>query len=334
MEKVERYIYAVTKRLPEKQRGDIEKELRSLIEDMLNARSGEGDVSARDVEAVLTELGNPAELADQYREKKNQLIGPENYDLYLFVLKIVIAALAFAVTLAITIGFIVNPPQGLFEIFDSYFNALLTALFQGFAWVTIVFAVFEHFNFNPGKEFKDKEWSPADLPALPVKEVLLKPAESIVGIIFAILAFVLFNTADHLIGIYVFSEDALTRIIPLFNPSVFRSLLPLLNIMLAIGIVKEILKLITGRWTVSLAFINTTFNLVSLGLFAIFINSQGLLNHDFAAYWVELELIPFDADPAAMWAQAVKGLTVVVALALFIDSIVNLVKAFKYKISI
>ena len=39
MEMVERYIYAVTKKLPEKQRSDIEQELRSLIEDMLSAQA-------------------------------------------------------------------------------------------------------------------------------------------------------------------------------------------------------------------------------------------------------------------------------------------------------
>jgi uncharacterized membrane protein len=71
MEKLERYIYAVTKKLPEKQRGDIEKELRSLIGDMLADRVGENEASSDDMEAVLIELGNPNELADQYREKSN-----------------------------------------------------------------------------------------------------------------------------------------------------------------------------------------------------------------------------------------------------------------------
>ena len=327
MEKVDRYVYAVTRRLPEKQRSDIEKELRSLIEDMLGARAGEGEVSNRDIEAVLTELGNPAELADQYREKKKYLIGPENFDLYVFVLKIVIAAVAFGITLALTIGYFVNPPQSLAEIAGGYFNALVTALFQGFAWVTVVFAIFEHYDFRPGKEFKDEEWSPADLPELPVREALIKPAEAIVGIIFAVLALILFNTADHLIGIYIFSEDTATRIIPLFNHVLFRSLLPLLNIMLVIGIIKEILKLIIGRWTLSLAVINAAFNLVSFALFAIFINSAGLINPEFAAFWVDLGLIPSDADLMALWSQAAKGLTIVVALALLIDTIVNFVKA-------
>lgn len=334
MEKLERYIYAVTRRLPEKQRSDIEKELRSLIEDMLYDRTAGVEASPKDVDVVLTELGNPIELADQYREKKNYLIGPENYDLYIFVLKIVVAAVAFGITLALTIGYFVNPPQSLTEIIGGYLNALVTALFQGFAWVTVVFAIFEHYNFTPGKEFKDKEWSLADLPELPIKEVQIKPIESIVGIVFAILAVVLFNTADHFIGIYIFSEEAATRIIPIFNHDVFRSLLPLLNIMLAIGIFKEILKLIIGKWTPSLAVINAALNLVSFGLFTLFITSKGLLNFDFVVFWVERGIVPIEADLIVLWGKAVNGLLIGVALALLIDSAVNLVKAFKYKISV
>jgi hypothetical protein len=38
MEMIDRYVYAVTKRLPEKQREDVSDELRGLIEDMLEAR--------------------------------------------------------------------------------------------------------------------------------------------------------------------------------------------------------------------------------------------------------------------------------------------------------
>lgn len=41
MELVDRYIHAVTARLPEAQREDIKRELQSLIEDMLEERSPE-----------------------------------------------------------------------------------------------------------------------------------------------------------------------------------------------------------------------------------------------------------------------------------------------------
>ena len=333
MEKLERYIYAVTKKLPEKQRGDIEKELRSLIGDMLADRVGENEASSDDIEAVLIELGDPNELADQYREKKQYLIGPENYDTYMFVLKIVLAAVAFGITLALTIATIFDPPASFTEVVGNYFGALLNALFQAFAWVTVVFAIFEHYNFAIGKEFKDTEWTPAELPMLPVKEAEIKPIEAIIGIVFAILALILFNMYDHLIAIYFISDNAVRTVIPVFNHEVFRSLLPLLNIMLAIGIVKELIKLMIRKWTVGLAVANMFFNLASFGLFFLFINGEGLFSEAFTAFWFDAGLGPEGADPAYLWGRVISGLTIAVAVALLIDSAVNLVKGFKYQVT-
>ena len=58
-ELIARYVYAVTRELPENQRLDIDKELRSLIEDMLDERCSGSDPAITDIEAVLSELGNP-----------------------------------------------------------------------------------------------------------------------------------------------------------------------------------------------------------------------------------------------------------------------------------
>lgn len=53
MEMMERYIYAVTRKLPQSQREDIGKELRGLIEDMLEERVPIGTVTEKDLEDVL-----------------------------------------------------------------------------------------------------------------------------------------------------------------------------------------------------------------------------------------------------------------------------------------
>ncbi len=107
-EMTNRYVYAVVRRLPAAQKADIEKELRGLIEDMLAARSSEP--GKEDIDAVLSELGKPAVLAAKYGDAKNWLIGPGYYDVYLMLLKIVLAVVAFGVTVAQAIGFFVDPP--------------------------------------------------------------------------------------------------------------------------------------------------------------------------------------------------------------------------------
>ncbi len=333
MEKVENYIYAVTKRLPEKQRAAIEEALRSRINKMLDAGSGDGNSQDRDIDEVLLELGDPALLAESYRVKRRYLIGPENYDIYFLLLKIVIAAVAFGITLAFVISNIVTPPESIGGMLTDYFGGLISAIFSVFAWVTILFAVFEHFEVDIRKEVKGVKWSPQSLPPLPVVKAGIKPSEAIVWIVFTVLAIILFNTAHHLIAIYLVSDDAPTRLIPLFNLEVFRSVLPLLNIMFALGITRELLKLVARKWTFNLALFNIFANLASLGLFIFFIGTEGLWNEEFLNYWVDIGILSVDADPMALWSRIITGFTILIAFAFLLDSVVNLVKGVKNKAS-
>ena len=72
---IERYIYAVTKQLPKKNREDVSMELRGLIDDMLSERCAV-EPTERDVRDVLTELGTPRELYAKYDEDADKcLIG-------------------------------------------------------------------------------------------------------------------------------------------------------------------------------------------------------------------------------------------------------------------
>ncbi len=71
MEIVERYVYDVTRRLPEAQRKDIELELRGLIEDMLDEYVQDRDVTESDVEEVLFELGHPRSLRGNIGGRKS-----------------------------------------------------------------------------------------------------------------------------------------------------------------------------------------------------------------------------------------------------------------------
>ena len=103
---IERYIYAVTKRLPGKTREDVARELRTLIEDMLKEWCGEVTPSDKDIRVVLTELGTPNELYEQYAgDGKRCLIGPPYYTTYVFVMKIVLICVAFGMTLSAVLGF-------------------------------------------------------------------------------------------------------------------------------------------------------------------------------------------------------------------------------------
>jgi hypothetical protein len=71
---IERYVYDVTRRLPEKEQEDVRKELTANIYDMLPIQAGE-----EAVKTVLLNLGPTYDLAEQYRQKPNYLISPATY---------------------------------------------------------------------------------------------------------------------------------------------------------------------------------------------------------------------------------------------------------------
>ncbi|HKY55046.1 MAG TPA: permease prefix domain 1-containing protein [Anaerolineales bacterium] len=101
MNLIERYIAAVGRYLPEKERGDIEAEIRSMLEDMIDERNQQTGKPVHDevVVAVLEELGDPKLLAQKYAPAKRYLIGPDWYEAYVETLKRVLATALPAVAI-------------------------------------------------------------------------------------------------------------------------------------------------------------------------------------------------------------------------------------------
>ena len=99
-EMIERYVYDVVRRLPQSQREDISRELRTLIDDMMEERADSGKTEQENAEEVLKELGSPFALAGKYRDSKKYLIGPAYYEQYWFVLKIVLIAVTVGMVIA------------------------------------------------------------------------------------------------------------------------------------------------------------------------------------------------------------------------------------------
>jgi hypothetical protein len=84
MNLIDRYIAEVGRHLPEKNRDDIEAEIRSTLEDMVEER-GHQAKSADDkiIAETLEQLGDPKLLAHKYTPARRYLIGPNWYDVYL-----------------------------------------------------------------------------------------------------------------------------------------------------------------------------------------------------------------------------------------------------------
>ncbi len=100
----DRYVTATVRDLDEDQRAEVERELRTTIEDMIDGRLEAGAPSRPEAErAVLTELGDPVRLAAGYTGRPLFLIGPRVYPQWRRVMTVLLTTLVPLVT-AVTSG--------------------------------------------------------------------------------------------------------------------------------------------------------------------------------------------------------------------------------------
>jgi hypothetical protein len=88
---------------------------------MLADRTKGATPRKEDVEAVLKELGRPTALAAKYRGSKQYLIGPDYFDLYMMIVRIVVIVAPCATAFAQVIGYATNPPVNVFEAIGMFF---------------------------------------------------------------------------------------------------------------------------------------------------------------------------------------------------------------------
>ena len=154
MRLIEVYIQEVTRRLPEKMRTDIALELRSTIEDMLPEAYSE-----EDVKGVLNQLGNPAVLANGYKDQPMHLIGPRYFDLYVSLLKMIVPIVVVISLITIIaqsfIGY--NGEESILNVVITIFTEGIVSTIevgiQVFFWLTLTFAIIERLD-------KDKDPQP------------------------------------------------------------------------------------------------------------------------------------------------------------------------------
>lgn len=214
MEMVDRYIYAVTQKLPQAQRKDIDNELRGLIEDMLEERVGSESLKASDVKEVLLELGSPRNLADKYRDAKKYLIGPELFDTYILILKVVLTVVGASIGVGFVIQAILNPVLILDHFIDMIVS-LVTGLPMAFGWTTFSFAMGELVGIKQ-RDLKTQEWNPSDLPPIPDEKRQIKRGESIFGIVIYAIIIVFLAFSSKYFGIWVF-HDEFSGVVPFLN---------------------------------------------------------------------------------------------------------------------
>ncbi|MDM5209138.1 hypothetical protein LG276_19480 [Cytobacillus kochii] len=284
MEWIDVYIHEVTKRLPEKQRNDIALELKSSILDALPE-----NYSLEDVKAVLEDLGDPAEIAKNYRDAPSYLIGPDYYDLFMTTMKMILQlAIGFAVAFIVFEGVItyLNSNQDwtyIFTVFGKGIWTVLSTAIQVVFWVAIVFIIMERTGVAPYEiAGTGEKWTPDDLKnitVIPKKKGITKIDIFAAFLWTAIWGTIYFFALDR-VGIYTQNnqETGLTLLTPIFNQELLLSFWPLVLIVILCELTLTVYKWVKRQWTKSLATINTIYQLLYTILFLLIILQPNLFH--------------------------------------------------------
>jgi hypothetical protein len=276
MNLIDKYIVEVGKYLPRKNRADIEAEIRSTLEDMLEERKqSQGAADDETIIALLKEYGAPRQVAESYTGPR-YLIGPRVFPIFELVTKIVLLVL-IAVSLA-GLGISLSKselagPEFLKTIGESALG-LLGGLITAFGNIVLVFAILERV--LPAKEFEEEEkWDPAELAKEPDPD-RVKFSEQIFEMFFLVLFLIVFNLYPGIIGIGFFSESQWVFISPVLTEAFF-SYLPWINVLILLQLALNVYLLRRGVWNVPTRIMNIALELGSIALAVAMLRGPDLL---------------------------------------------------------
>jgi hypothetical protein len=273
MELIDRYTTAIGKRLPPKNRADIESEIRSTLQDMLEDRSQKSGRPVDDamISEVLKAYGAPDKVAATYLPER-YLIGPRLYPFFMLVVKIVAAVLTALAVVGMGIG-LGSAAPGLNEVVKiigkdllQYIHAIITALGN----IVLIFAILERV--LPESEIKSlkndhHEWDPAELMKAPDADAF-GLWEPIFAIVITFAGIIIFNFYPQIIG-FTPSLNNLGKepvvFIPLLSDAFFRYL-PWLNVLWVLQIALNLFLLHLGRWNLVTRLASTGLKVFGIGI--------------------------------------------------------------------
>ncbi len=290
---IERYVYDVARRLPEKDREDVKKELRANIYDMLPENATD-----EAIKKVLYELGSPASLAEQYRSHPRYLISPAYFDEYINALKWILPLVGVIVML---IGFAVgafdaaktnstNIPFIISGVISKGVSMGVSAAFQALVWTTIGFVIAEH---SGEKKSKNGEhgWRVEDLPevqnpkaAIPLSEGI---AELVISVLFSILG--LLYCTGQLPFMMVFAQGDMV-FYNIFSQSFLNMLVPFILVSMVLAIMQGIAKIKDRRWSVFVCVSVVAKALIDMAITLYVVNQPNILSTEFHNFLVNSEL--------------------------------------------
>ncbi len=290
MNLIETYVAEVGRHLPQKTRGDIEAELRSILEDMLEER---GKQTGKPVDEELTlevlkNYGAPDKVAASYMPER-YLIGPRLFPVFLKVLSIVFPII---VTLAAIGGFMgvfrsVASVEDAVGVIVNVFVGVMTSAISALGNLVLIFAAIEWVmrqESPQAKRAREKEWDPRSLRKVSAPD-RVRVGERIADIVFNFAAIVLFNFYPQAIGFTSSLNRAFENgdwssltFFPIFTDLFFSRFVPWLTLVWVLDILINVVVLRLGSWkaVTRLASIAVRTGVIAIG--AWMLATPGLLN--------------------------------------------------------
>ncbi len=332
MKLIDRYVADVGKRLPLKGRNDIEAELRSTLEDMLEDRSQKRGCPADDALAMdlLKEYGSPEKVAATYHPTQ-YLIGPRIYPFFLFVVRIVFTVLTIVLLVGLGVQLATHSQQGaeLAKAIGSGLLSILMTAIQAFGNIVLVFAILERV-LPASSEFKlgdeEKEWDPATLLEEPEPEDV-KPWEPIASIVFTAAAMIIFNMYPQIIG-FNFLKDGTWISIPVLTDAFFRWM-PYINVLWALQIALNVWLLRRGRWDASTKWLSIALDAAGIAIGVLLLAGPSIVS--LSAQSLQSTGI-FDPNTAVTLSRlAAQGVRMIIAIVVVLEA-VDVVKNIRKRI--
>ena len=277
MNLIDKYIAEVGKHLPRKNRADIEAEIRSTLEDMLDERSqGKDPADEATVMELLKEYGAPREVAATYKPHP-YLIGPRMFPMFEMILRIVFVVVIAAsfLGLGVTLSKTGMSGAAFASALGEWFTGLLSGLIAAFGNIVLVFAILERTKVVNEFEKETKDWDPKELQAEPDPDQIDR-ADNIATIIFTVLGLVVLNLYPNLFVIG-FANNGTWVSMPILTDMFFR-FLPWINVMGLIQIGFNVFLLGQRDWKPFTRILDIVIDVAGMVLAVIILRTPGIFD--------------------------------------------------------
>ena len=246
MNLIDIYITEVGKHLPKKSRADIQQEIHSTLQDLLEDRSAQTGkpVDEELTLEVLKEYGAPEKVAASYLPER-YLIGPRLFPAFLKTIQIALSIIGILALIGLSISLSQaelsagNLFENLIQVVVKLFNSAIIVLGN----IVLIFAILEWV--LPNLKEKPRSWDPRSLAKIsPPDRVII--GETIATIILNFAAIMIFNFYPQVIGsTYVFSEGwSFTQLLS----EAFFNFIPVLTVIWVLKIILNVILLRQGQW--------------------------------------------------------------------------------------